>query len=201
MFTDDQDDQATYVVVINHEEQYSIWPADCELPHGWQSVGHQGPKPECLEYIKEVWHDMRPLSLRVQMEKIEHNEARRPIPLQNDEQLSNSDSIVDTLCQGLHPIEVSLRPQKSLALLNECIDRGYLQMKFVQTQGGTEVGVRLNKDACGVIESGFAIGAGQFHVEGELTLDSIPVRCIADIDLTTFAGMGRIVRAVPAEAH
>jgi MbtH protein len=55
--------------VINHEEQYSIWPADRELPLGWNTVGKQGTKQECLDYIEEVWTDMRPLSLRKKMEE------------------------------------------------------------------------------------------------------------------------------------
>lgn len=57
-----------YNVVVNHEEQYSIWPVDRELPAGWRAVGKSGTKQECLDYIKEVWTDMRPLSLRRQME-------------------------------------------------------------------------------------------------------------------------------------
>jgi MbtH protein len=62
------EDTRQYRVVINHEEQYSIWPADREPPLGWKDVGKSGTKQECLEYIKEVWTDMRPLSLRKQME-------------------------------------------------------------------------------------------------------------------------------------
>jgi MbtH protein len=58
------DDQTEYLVVRNHEEQYSIWPVRRELPLGWESVGKTGTKAECLAYIKEVWTDMRPLSLR-----------------------------------------------------------------------------------------------------------------------------------------
>jgi MbtH protein len=54
-------------VVVNHEDQYSIWFADRQLPLGWREVGKQGLKSECLAYIKEVWTDMRPLSLRKQM--------------------------------------------------------------------------------------------------------------------------------------
>ncbi len=64
----DSDNQTLYKVVINHEEQYSIWFADRDNPLGWTNVGKSGSKPECLEYIKEVWTDMRPLSLRKQME-------------------------------------------------------------------------------------------------------------------------------------
>jgi MbtH protein len=64
-----EQDQIVYKVVINHEEQYSIWPADRENAQGWRDVGKKGKKQECLDYINEVWTDMRPLSLRKQMDK------------------------------------------------------------------------------------------------------------------------------------
>jgi len=55
---------ASVDVVINHEEQYAIWPADRELPAGWRKAGMRGTKAECLAWISQVWTDMRPLSLR-----------------------------------------------------------------------------------------------------------------------------------------
>lgn len=58
----------TFIVVLNHEEQYSIWPADREIPAGWRAEGKTGAKEECLAHIEVVWTDMRPLSLRKQME-------------------------------------------------------------------------------------------------------------------------------------
>jgi MbtH protein len=64
---DEDEDTRTYKVVINHEEQYSIWFADKPLPKGWAAVGKEGLKSECLAYIDEVWTDMRPLSLRKSM--------------------------------------------------------------------------------------------------------------------------------------
>ena len=65
----DDDDQGTmvYCVVVNHEEQYAIWPVDQQIPNGWRNVGKHGDKAECLAYIQEVWTDMRPLSLRQRM--------------------------------------------------------------------------------------------------------------------------------------
>lgn len=57
-----------FQVVVNHEEQYSIWPDYKEMPKGWRKAGKSGYKKECLEYIEEVWTDMRPLSLRKAME-------------------------------------------------------------------------------------------------------------------------------------
>jgi MbtH protein len=61
------DDQARYKVVVNHEEQYSIWPAERANPVGWTDAGKIGNKAECLAYIREMWTDLRPLSLRRKM--------------------------------------------------------------------------------------------------------------------------------------
>jgi MbtH protein len=63
----DQEDTTIYKVVVNHEQQYSIYPADRANPLGWNDAGKTGPKAECLAYVKEVWTDMRPLSLRLRM--------------------------------------------------------------------------------------------------------------------------------------
>jgi len=63
----DSEDKTVYIAVVNHEEQYSIWPAHRELPLGWRDAGKTGTKAECLAYIGEVWTDMRPLSLRKKM--------------------------------------------------------------------------------------------------------------------------------------
>jgi MbtH protein len=65
----DDKDNTEYKVVVNHEEQYSIWDANRSNPHGWRDAGRSGSKSECLAYIKEIWTDMRPLSLRHEMEK------------------------------------------------------------------------------------------------------------------------------------
>lgn len=69
MNRDDTEDNTIYKVVVNHEEQYSIWPAERDNPLGWRDAGKSGSKTECLAYVKEVWTDMRPLSLRRKMEK------------------------------------------------------------------------------------------------------------------------------------
>lgn len=69
MAWNDEEDQTIYKVVINHEEQYSIWPADRENALGWSDAGKTGNKRECLDYIKEIWTDMRPLSLRKLMDQ------------------------------------------------------------------------------------------------------------------------------------
>ncbi len=71
MDRDDSEDRTIYKVVINQEEQYSIWPADRPNPAGWAGVGKSGRKDEVLTYIKEVWTDIRPLSLRQLLQGIE----------------------------------------------------------------------------------------------------------------------------------
>lgn len=63
------EERTTYLVVVNHEEQYSIWPDYKPIPNGWRSAGKAGTKKECLDYIETVWTDMRPLSLRRHMEQ------------------------------------------------------------------------------------------------------------------------------------
>lgn len=68
MRDNNQEDTMMYKVVVNHEEQYSIWPAHRANAPGWRDAGKQGNKVDCLEFIKTVWTDMRPLSLRKAME-------------------------------------------------------------------------------------------------------------------------------------
>jgi MbtH protein len=64
-----RDEDVAHRVVVNHEEQYSIWPADLEIPAGWREVRGPRSKEDCLRYIGEVWTDMRPLSLRRAMDE------------------------------------------------------------------------------------------------------------------------------------
>ena len=67
---DNEEDKTIYRVVVNHEEQYSIMAVDRENPRGWRDAGKSGNKADCLAYVKEVWTDMRPLSVRKAMEAI-----------------------------------------------------------------------------------------------------------------------------------
>ena len=62
-------DATTYKVVVNHEEQYSIWPAHVPVPDGWRAEGTSGTQEEVQAYIRKVWTDMRPLSLRRRMDE------------------------------------------------------------------------------------------------------------------------------------
>lgn len=70
-----------YKVVVNHEEQFSIWPEDRPSPSGWEEAGKRGSREECLEFIGQVWTDMRPLSLRKKMKEVGPGPA--PVPSQS----------------------------------------------------------------------------------------------------------------------
>jgi uncharacterized protein YbdZ (MbtH family) len=186
----DKEDTTIYKVVVNHEEQYSIWPEYKENPLGWKDVGKVGPKAECLAYIKEVWTDMRPLSLRIKMEEMAKNPPPPPPP--PDPNKPREKSLVDRLCEGNHPVEAGLRPERTAKLFKDAIDRSYVHIKFTQTRGGTELGVRLDRDACDFSKADFEKGSGTAHIVGGLTLDYVKLRCIADIDLETLEGTGRL---------
>jgi len=194
----EKEDTTIYKVVMNHEEQYSIWPDYKEIPSGWKHAGKTGLKAECLAYIKEVWTDMRPLSLRKKMEEYERNPPPpSPAP---DPNRSREKSLVDKLCEGKHPVELELRPERTVKLFKEAIDRDYIQIKFTQTKGGTQLGFRLNRDASDLSAADFEGGKGTVHVEGSLTLDYVPVKCVADIDLSTLEGKGHLIKVEAQKA-
>lgn len=194
----DREDNTIYKVVVNHEEQYSILPEYKGSVNGWREAGKTGTKAECLAYIKEVWTDMRPLSLRKKMEEFAKNPP--PPPSTPDPNRPREKSLVERLCEDFHPVEVGLRPEKTVELFKEAIDRDYVHIKFTQTRGGTELGVRLDRDASSFSTADFKNGTGTAHIEGHLTLDYVKVKCIADINLATLAGQGRLVKveAVPS---
>lgn len=192
----DREDTTIYKVVVNHEEQYSIWPEHKELPLGWNEVGKNGPKPECLSYIKDVWTDMRPLSLRKQMEEAAKRPAPEPTPPRVDgSSQSQGDDLVNSLLRGEHPITASLRPAMTARILKDRIDSGYVHLKFTATRGGTELGIRLDQEAIDLSQADFENQTGTVHLEGLLTLNFVRVRCLADLDLQTLTGKGHLALA------
>jgi MbtH protein len=64
----DEGEERRYVVLVNHEEQYSLWPATKAVPAGWSPAGKEGSEQECMTFVDQVWTDMRPLSLRRSMQ-------------------------------------------------------------------------------------------------------------------------------------
>lgn len=103
-------------------------------------------------------------------------------------------SLVDRLSEGDHPVEAILRPEKTVERFKEAIDRNYVTIKFTDTRGGTELGMRLDKNACKFEDADFEIGEGTVHLEGLLTLNYVKVRLVADIELATLEGTGHLVK-------
>jgi hypothetical protein len=100
--------------------------------------------------------------------------------------------LVQRLSQGDHPVEVSVRPERTLKSFQECLDRGYVHIKFTGTRGGTELGVPVDRERSDFSAADFASESGRMRIVGELTLDYVKVRCIADIDVGSLQGRGRL---------
>jgi uncharacterized protein YbdZ (MbtH family) len=177
-----------YIVVMNHEEQYSIWPTDREIPLGWTSVGKSGSKEDCLKYVEEVWTDMRPLSLRKAMEQSRDADAATIEEGEPDQY----ESTVARLTKGSHPVRAVLGKDNSLDAFRKAVAAGYVHIEFTNTRGGTTLGVRLDRSACDLRNLDADTPAGSVRLAGRLTLDFVKVRCTADIDVATLAGPGRL---------
>jgi uncharacterized protein YbdZ (MbtH family) len=189
---DDREDTRLYKVVVNSEEQYSIWPADRENPRGWQDTGPRGPRTECLRYIEQVWTDMRPRSLRTPVQPAAKLPVTTSASREGAAESHTGDELVDRLCEGNHPVEVVLRPEKTAQRLKQNIDRGYVYIKFTATGGGTELGVTLDRERCDLTRADFARQAGTMLLVGALTLNDVRVRCVARIDVPTLMGHGQL---------
>ncbi|BDA68769.1 hypothetical protein CAL7716_029350 [Calothrix sp. PCC 7716] len=100
--------------------------------------------------------------------------------------------LVQRLSEGEHPVEASLKPEKTATALKESIDRGYVHIKFTNTKGGTDLGIKLDSKASNFNEADFDHQTGKVHLVGDLTLNYVKVRCIADIDLATLNGKGHL---------
>lgn len=107
--------------------------------------------------------------------------------------------LVRRLSAGDLPVVVGGPDPSAAELQQRLTDIGHVFVKFPDTSGGTDLGVRVDRDATDLSSADFAAGTGRVHVEGTLTLDYVPVRCIADFDVATLAGSGRLV--VLKEAH
>jgi uncharacterized protein YbdZ (MbtH family) len=188
-YSGDQD-SVVYKVIVNGEEQYSIWPSYKQIPHGWKYAGKTGMKGDCLSYIKEVWLDMRPLSLR---KKMEDSDKKAPTAIL-DAIVPPRQNLADRLSNGEHRVEAALRPERNSKAFKEAIDRGYVHIRFTGTIGVTELGVTVDRDSSDFSMADFENGQGNAHIEGRLILDYAQVRCVADIDLNTWSGKAHLVK-------
>jgi len=186
---DEEADSRIYLVVLNEEEQYSIWLADRAVPPGWRAEGTRGTKTECLDHIGKVWTDMRPLSVRRKLAEWEEEQARNPSPPVELEPWPEIDDLVRRLGEAQAARAVT-RPNADPALLRAAIDRGYVHIRFEKT--GTELGVKLDTPRCG-------LDGSSLHFEGELVLNYNRVRLFADVDATALDGTARLefIAAIP----
>jgi len=177
------EDDTIYRVVLNHEEQYSIWPRDRDCPLGWKDAGKTGTRAECLAYIEQVWTDMRPLSLRREMEMLAENPELQEAAVGEPRPGDPRDDLLAWLSQGDHPVEVTARSAEQFL---ERIASGYVNIRFTGTRGGTELGIKLDAG------TGIERRKGEVHIVGDLTLNYRPVRVTADVALETLKGFGRL---------
>jgi hypothetical protein len=100
--------------------------------------------------------------------------------------------LVRRLSEGNHPVEISLRPEKTVNALRAALDRDYVHVRFINTRGGTELGFRPDKKLSDLSRADFENQSGRITLTGNLTLDYEEVRCIAEIDLVTLEGLGHL---------
>lgn len=182
-----------YRVVINTEEQYSIWPIFKEIPTGWRAEGKDGAKSECLDYIEEVWTDMRPLSLRKWLKEQDNAKFERDprIVFESSPSSQNMHSpTVNRLLKGTQSI--NLNTITDLDDLIESIKRKYVFVTFTGTQGGTTLGLQLKKDTCRWEKRGFPKNIKKVEIYGTVSLDSCPLVIKAEIDLKSFTGHAEV---------
>lgn len=102
--------------------------------------------------------------------------------------------LVNKLAADKHPIEAVLRPHRTTEAFQEAIQRGYVHVKFTDTFGGTELGVNLETDGVDLRGADFETGRGRVSINGSLTLDYVPVKCFAIIELPDLKGYGWLER-------
>ncbi|HRC84356.1 MAG TPA: MbtH domain protein [Thermoanaerobaculia bacterium] len=107
------------------------------------------------------------------------------------------------LSKGEHRVIISAVRDNPLAELKAAIDRNFVHVKFTETRGGTELGFRLDPQHSDLSKADFSQGSGEIRLAGNLKLDGVPVRCVAEVDLAKMEGWGHLEileEAVPASA-
>ena len=109
--------------------------------------------------------------------------------------------LVQKLSAGEHDVVVGLRPSPSAQAFKECLDRGYVLVKFTGTRGGTELGIRVDAQATDTRAADFDGGQGTVKLVGTLSLDYVDVRCVAEIDVQSLGGRGHLEPAAAREIN
>jgi uncharacterized protein YbdZ (MbtH family) len=182
-----------FLVVVNDEEQYSIWPEGRDLPAGWHAEGTSGTKEACLDHIEKVWTDMRPRSLR---EKLAAGAAAASAPLTIDDD-DDVDPLVQRLATGSHPVVVAgvgdRAAAEAIERFRHRMERGHVNVLFSGTRGGTELSLRFDPKSVDRSRCDFARRSGSLALAADLNLDGVDVRCEVELSLADLAGTGRLV--------
>jgi hypothetical protein len=103
------------------------------------------------------------------------------------------DELVQRLSTGSHPVTIGGQQQTPEELRRRVEEIGIIFIEFTETRGGTDLGLNADRGACDLSGADFENGTGTVHLEGTLILNDEPIRCLADIDLATMHGTGRLV--------
>ena len=181
-----------FLVVVNGEEQYSIWPEGRELPAGWQAEGTAGPKDACLDHIEKIWTDMRPKSLRENLAAGVTDADAAPVVPDDD-----LEPLVERLAAGSHPVVVAgvgdREAAEAIERFRQRMDRGQVNVLFTGTNGGTELSLRFDPQSVDRSRCDFARRSGSLALAGDLNVDGVDVRCEVELSLAELAGTGRLV--------
>jgi len=193
MSTNDSTDER-YVVVLNDEEQYSIWPEGRDLPLGWHLHGFAGTKDACLAEIEAIWVDMRPLSLRKKMQEAAVTGVPAADIAAEDDEI---EPLVERLATGTHPVVVAgvgdRAAAEAIERFRHRMERGHVNVLFTGTSGGTELSLRFDPKSVDRSRCDFARRSGSLALAADLNLDGVDVRCEVELSLAELAGTGRLV--------
>jgi uncharacterized protein YbdZ (MbtH family) len=188
-----------YLVVVNDEEQYSIWPEGRELPAGWRAEGTSGSKEICLDHIEKVWTDMRPRSLRERLAAGIAGAGGPVAPVAPATDDAAEAPLVERLAAGSHPVVVAgvgdRAAAEAIERFRQRLERGYVNVLFTQTSGGTELSLRFDPATVDRSRCDFARRSGSLAIAADLNLDGVDVRCEVELTLADLAGTGRLVRS------
>lgn len=175
-----------HYVVVNHEQQYSIWPTPTP-PAGWTVVGPPASREQCLDRIEQLWTDMRPLSLREFMAANPDADSTAEIEQPFDE---GPDLV--TRLGSEQELELELFGAPSLDLLRERIEQGVVHVRFPGTRGGTLLAVQLDADSKARAATLASVAA--LELSGTLQLDFVDLRLQARVETETLRGRGQLIR-------
>ena len=172
----------TFQVVVNDEEQYSVWRVDKPTPVGWRDGGFSGTRDQCLDFIETVWTDLRPKSLRLWLAEVG---ARAPMPPSD---LTEEAPLPIRLASEPQRVELRLAPGETPMAL---FATGVAWLRFTETRGGTEL--------CFELSAPVATSADSWQLRGATVLDGFKLQVDATIEIATLRGVARMTASPVAD--